>query len=139
MIISILTLMLNLIALNPQSQVIDTHEESAPKRKLIVFSGSDWCKNCIRFKEEVLSSEVFKDFAKDHIEIITADFPQRTKLPKETIARNEALAEKFNPQGEFPRLVLLSPNGEEGKVIPFTSSLNANAFVEELRDSLQED
>ena len=109
--------------------------QAVNKRKFIVFSGSDWCKNCIRFKSEVLSSEVFTSFAKDHVDIITADFPQKTKLPKQEIVKNEALAEKYNREGEFPRLVLLSEDESDSKVIPYTNQ-TPEEFVAELKANM---
>jgi len=139
MIVFIFLIFLNLTAPNPavfHNKLSDTKaEKPVAKRKLIVFSGSDWCKNCIRFKKDVLSSEVFIRFAKDKIEIVTADFPQRTKLSKEEVSKNEALAEKYNVEGEFPRLVLLSEDESGSKVIPYTSQ-SPEQFVAELKNYL---
>jgi len=138
MLLSILIIFLNLTITNPfdlyQTNLIQS-EKSLVKRKLIVFSGSDWCKNCIRFKQEVLSNEVFTSFARDNIEIVTVDFPQRKKLSKEEIVRNEALAEKYNREGEFPRLVLLSEDGSDSKIIPYTSQ-GPEEFVMQLKNQL---
>ena len=135
----ILFIFLNLTATNPAvfyNKLAYTElQKPVAKRKLIVFSGSDWCKNCIRFKKEVLSSEVFISFAKENIEIVTADFPQRTKLSKEEITKNEALAEKYNTEGEFPRLVLLSTDESGSKVIPYTGQ-SPEQFVAELKNYL---
>ena len=138
MLLSILIIFLNLTITSPfnlyQTDLVKS-EKPVVKRKLIVFSGSDWCKNCIRFKKEVLSNEVFTNFAKDNIEIVTADFPQRAKLSKEEISRNEALAEKYNKEGEFPRLVLLSEDGLDSKVIPYTSQ-GPEEFILQLKNQL---
>lgn len=96
-------------------------EREVTKTRLIVFSGSDWCKNCILFKRNVLDTPEFKTFAKENLELVTADFPQKNQLSKEQIAKNEALAEKYNPKGEFPKLVLISGDGSEYKEIPYTN------------------
>lgn len=117
---------------NSITEPATTINQTIAKRKFIVFSGSDWCKNCIRFKSEVLSSQVFTSFTKDRIDIINADFPQKTKLPKDEVAKNEALAEKYNPEGEFPRLVLLSMDESDSKVIRFTNQ-TPEQFVAELK------
>ena len=138
MILLIIFISLNLTVINPdfngKSNVAEA-QKSVAKRKLIVFSGSDWCKNCIRFKKEVLANEVFIVFAKDNIEVITADFPQRAKLSKEEVAKNEALAEKYNTDGEFPRIVLLSPDESGSKVIPYTGQ-SPEQFVTDLKNYL---
>ena len=123
-------------AVNIHSSIDQTTvNQSVNKRKFIIFSGSDWCKNCIRFKSEVLSSDVFTSFAKDHVDIITADFPQKTKLPKQEVMKNEALAEKYNPEGEFPRLVLLSEDESNSKVIRYTNQ-TPEEFVAELKANM---
>ncbi|TDE12537.1 thioredoxin family protein [Dyadobacter psychrotolerans] len=138
MTILIFILSLNLTTLSPLEFISRDHpvkkQQTAEKRKLIVFSGSDWCKNCILFKKEVLNSQMFQDFAKENIEIVTADFPQKKQLSAEEVKRNEALAEKYNKQGEFPKLILLSADESEGKIISYSQS--PEKFVAELKSLL---
>jgi thiamine biosynthesis lipoprotein len=77
----------------------------------LVFSGSDWCVPCIRFEKEVLSDSNFIRFAKENLVILKAEFPQKKRLEPNIVKRNELLAEKYNPSGLFPHLVLLEPDG----------------------------
>jgi thioredoxin-related protein len=81
---------------------------------LMVFAGSDWCRPCIQFKQDILASEVFKAFAKDNLTILYLDFPSRRKnqLSAEQKQHNEALAEKYNGSGAFPHIVLMNVEGE---------------------------
>ncbi|SHF47972.1 thioredoxin family protein [Pedobacter caeni] len=81
---------------------------------LVNFSGSDWCGPCIRLKKEILESEVFETYAKDHLVLVRADFPRQKKnqLPSEQVKLNEALAEKYNPNGKFPYTLLVDENGK---------------------------
>jgi thiol-disulfide isomerase/thioredoxin len=109
--------------------------EMAPRPRFIIFSGSDWCKNCIQLRQKVLETPEFKMFAKENLEIITADFPQRTHLSKEQISRNEALAEKYNPKGEFPKLVLIGENGTQYKEVVY-SNQSPQEFIEDLKSLL---
>jgi len=83
---------------------------------LINFSGSDWCGPCIRERKEILENEVFEKYASDHLVLVRADFPRQKKnqLSKEQIKRNEALADKYNPEGKFPYTILVD---EHGKVV----------------------
>jgi thiamine biosynthesis lipoprotein len=74
-----------------------------------VFAGSDWCANCIRFEKKILSTKEFLSFADENIVILKADFPQRTPLSAPLQEQNASLAEKYNPNGVFPYLLLLSP------------------------------
>ncbi|MCT4624298.1 MAG: thioredoxin family protein [Schleiferiaceae bacterium] len=81
---------------------------------LLVFSGSDWCANCIRLKKVVFDDPNYSNVEKDHFLKYTADFPRVKKESPEYYKQNEKLAERFNPKGNFPFLVLLS---HEEKVI----------------------
>ena len=81
---------------------------------LMFFSGSDWCKPCIMLKTNVLESEAFTAFANESLILLELDFPYRKKnlLSKEQTEHNEQLAEKYNPNGQFPYLVMLDEKGE---------------------------
>ena len=83
---------------------------------LLSFSGSDWCIPCIRLHKDIFESKVFTDFADEHLELLNADFPRlkKNQLSKEQQKSNEALADKYDPQGSFPYTVLLT---EDGKVV----------------------
>ncbi|MGE0587315.1 MAG: thioredoxin family protein [Cyclobacteriaceae bacterium] len=101
------------------------------KPLLLVFSGSDWCAPCIRFNKNVLSQDDFIHFASDHFILLKADFPQRKKLPDPIRQQNERLAERFNPSGLFPHILLLNP--DESKKGTFTyRNQKAGDFINEL-------
>ena len=125
MALSIIYCLLNISLLTHSANIFPVSSRMAEgevmRARLIVFSGSDWCKNCILFKKNVLDTPEFKSFAKENLELITADFPQKNQLSKEQAAQNEALAEKYNPKGEFPKLVLITGNNSEYKEIPYTN------------------
>jgi len=93
-------------------------EEAAKSHKLIVvnFSGSDWCGPCIRLRKEILESNTFTDYAGANLILVRADFPRQKKnqLSKEQVKLNEALADKYNPDGKFPYTLLVD---EHGKVL----------------------
>jgi len=80
------------------------------KNIAVYFCGSDWCANCNRFKREVLSVPEVDSLLDNAFVYYTADFPQATKQEKHVVSANEFLAEKLNPAGEFPVLVIASPD-----------------------------
>ena len=84
------------------------------KQILINFSGSDWCGPCIRLRKEILETEAFEKYAGEHLVLVRADFPRQKKnqLPAEQTKLNEALAERYNPDGKFPYTVLTDEKGE---------------------------
>ena len=79
---------------------------------LLLFSGSDWCRNCILLDHEVVSSTEFNQLAEHHLILLKADFPRKRKnqLPEGQQSLNQSLAAKFNPEGEFPKAILLDAN-----------------------------
>ncbi|MES2266957.1 MAG: thioredoxin family protein [Bacteroidota bacterium] len=91
-------------------------KEAQRTHKLIVinFSGSDWCGPCIRTRKEILETGTFENYASDHLVLVRADFPRQKKnqLPKDQVKRNEELADKYNPDGEFPLTLLVDENGK---------------------------
>lgn len=90
--------------------------EAAKSHKLILinFSGSDWCGPCIRERKEILEKEAFENYAAEHLVLVRADFPRQKKnqLSKEQTKLNEALADKYNPDGKFPYTLLVDEHGK---------------------------
>lgn len=80
------------------------------KNICMIFSGSDWCANCIKLKKNVLDTSAFESYASENFIVLILDFPSEKKnaLPKDQIKKNEVLAEKYNPEGSFPRIIVLS-------------------------------
>lgn len=102
---------------------------------LLNFSGSDWCGQCIRMRNEIFSTPQFLSMADAGFIFITADFPRnkKNKLSIELQKQNNQLADKYNPDGKFPFTVLLNA---EGKVIKFWDGLpkeNITQFLQEIK------
>jgi thiol-disulfide isomerase/thioredoxin len=104
---------------------------SANKKVLLVFSGSDWCAPCVQLENKILSTTTFIDFANKNLIIIHADFPQRKKLSKEIQSQNDALAEQYNPTGEFPEIVLLRSDKSVVKKLSY-SNQSTDEFINEI-------
>lgn len=105
---------------------------------LIVFAGSDWCKPCIQFKKDILQSTAFSDRLNDRLVVLYLDFPAKRKnrLSKEQTAHNEALAERFNKSGAFPKLVLVDANEAVLSTLKFQGQA-ALDFVHEVQTVLK--
>lgn len=87
----------------------------------MVFSGSDWCKPCIRLKQEVFETDDFKVYANQHLSLLQIDFPRKRKhqVDEKVRAYRNTLAEKYNPNGLFPRVLLLDSTGKVKKEIAY--------------------
>jgi len=83
------------------------------KKILLVFSGSDWCGPCIKMDKNLWSQPDFQAYAAKTLVFFKADFPRRKKnqLSSEQQKVNNQLAEIYNPEGYFPRVLLLDAQG----------------------------
>jgi thioredoxin-related protein len=112
-------------------------KEAGNNNKLILlsFSGSDWCGPCIRMKKEIFGSDAFNNYASEYLVLVRADFPRQKKnIPdKEQVLRNEALADKYNPQGKFPFTLLLDASGKILKEWDGLPKLTPEQFVDEIK------
>lgn len=79
---------------------------------LLVFSGSDWCGPCISLDKRIWQSQEFKDYSSKYYNLYKADFPRKkgNALAASMVKENKVLAEKFNPKGYFPLVVILDKN-----------------------------
>ena len=118
-VISFGAMLLFTIAGFSQTWITDLDEAKAlatkeNKKIILVFQGSDWCAPCMKLDKEIWSTEEFKTYAAENYVMLQADFPKRkaNKLPEEQQQKNNALAEKYNQQGFFPHVVVLSASGK---------------------------
>jgi len=93
--------------------------KAANRPILAVFSGSDWCKPCIMYEQEVFAKPEFMAYAKDKLVLAHFDFPRMKKNQPTAVQSklNEAAAAQLNREGDFPLAVIISP---EGKVLAKT-------------------
>lgn len=96
------------------------------KKIVLVFSGSDWCAPCMKLEKVVWKSEAFQAEAQKKWVLVKADFPKKksNQLAPEITLGNKILAEKYNKEGSFPLVVLLS---ESGKILGMTGFKNVTA------------
>jgi thioredoxin-related protein len=118
---------------NPDQAFLSAQQ--ANKHVLLVFSGSDWCLPCVQVNKTILSDSAFRHFASENLVVIEADFPQKSKLSPEQVARNEKLAEAFNPNGNFPYLVLLNPDKTIITILDYLH-YDAVGFIGEIKSAL---
>lgn len=112
-------------------------ERAQKEHKLILlkFAGSDWCLPCIRMQKEIFEDSSFIHFAQKSLVLVKADFPRlkKNKLSDSQKNKNEKLAERFNPKGDFPLTILVN---EKGKVLQRWEGypkLTPQEFVEQLK------
>lgn len=115
-LVLVLFLMLSVVPNEWLTNFDAAKEKAKEDNKLILlnFSGSDWCAPCIKMKKEVFESETFFSKSDKQLVLVRADFPRSKKnqLSPDQTKHNEALAEKYNPDGKFPFTLLLDANGK---------------------------
>lgn len=106
---------------------------------LIVFSGSDWCKPCIQLHKELFETEAFRQYAKEHLVLVKADFPYRKKnqLSKAQKAHNEKLAARYNPDGEFPLAVFTDASGRVLGSFGYDKGKNPEDYINQFKKYLK--
>jgi len=107
------------------------------KEILMVFSGSDWCKPCIRLEQQIFTSDIFQAYALEHLVLLKVDFPRRkeNRLSDDQLAHNERLAEQYNEAGAFPHLLLISWDGHVLRIID-APPMDPGQFVQSIEDTL---
>lgn len=90
-------------------------QAKATNRPIVaVFSGSDWCKPCIMYEQEVFAKPEFAEYAKNRLVLAHFDFP-RLKKNQPSAAQlklNEVAAEQLNREGDYPLAVIIAPDGK---------------------------
>lgn len=117
---------------------LESAKKDAKEKKhmiLLNFSGSDWCAPCIATKRDYFESESFISMAKDNLVLLNADFPRKKKnqLSPEQTKKNEALAEKYNKEGNFPLTLLLDSNGKIIKSWAGRPEIPVDKWVKEIK------
>lgn len=96
-----------------------TEDFSAAKRRakaekklvLMDFTGSDWCRNCMRLRGQVLDTPEFEEYAQDKFVFMEVDCPRNKKLPDKLAKQNNELCNTYHISG-FPTLLVVTPKGE---------------------------
>lgn len=103
---------------------------------LLNFSGSDWCGPCMRLRKEILDNDVFTKLADSSLVLVNADFPRNKKnqLSPQATKQNEALADKYNPDGKFPYTLLLDADGKVLKTWDGLPEESAAKFTDQVKD-----
>jgi thioredoxin-related protein len=116
---------------------MDSAKQVAQKREvpiLMVFAGSDWCRPCMQFKQQVLTNEAFLAYADTALVILYLDFPAKKKnqLDSGQLKHNEALAERYNKSGAFPAIIMLNAQEEILAKLVYRQQ-TAEEFIQELQ------
>ena len=108
---------------------------------LLNFSGSDWCGPCIRMHKEIIESDAFTKLADTDLVLVNADFPRSKKnqLPAKQQELNNAMADQYNPKGDFPLTLLLNADGKVLKSWVGLPDVKAEGFTAQVKELIDAD
>jgi len=108
---------------------------------LLNFSGSDWCGPCIMLRRQILDDTVFLQMADTSLVLVNADFPRKKKdqLSPQQQSINNALADQYNAEGQFPRTLLLNADGKVLKTWDGNPGVKPEAFAKEVENLVTAD
>ncbi|MEM9280791.1 MAG: thioredoxin family protein [Verrucomicrobiota bacterium] len=79
---------------------------------MLNFTGSDWCGWCKLMDEQIFAQDVWNEFAKENVFLVTIDFPEdKSIVPEKYAARNDKLREEFEVRG-YPTYIVLDSDGK---------------------------
>ena len=103
--------------------------KSENKVVMLDFTGSDWCRWCIKLNKDVFSKQEFIDYAKKNLVLVEVDFPRKKKQSAELIKANAALEKKYGIEG-YPTIIVLDKEGKKIGELGYESS--PKTFIEKL-------
>ncbi|HTR30926.1 MAG TPA: thioredoxin family protein [Puia sp.] len=109
------------------------------KHILLNFSGSDWCGPCIMLRKQILDNADFLQMADSSLVLVNADFPRSKKnqLSQQQQSLNNAVADKYNPQGKFPFTLLLDADGKVLRTWDGFPNEKPADFAAEVREAIE--
>ncbi|MEN8192652.1 MAG: thioredoxin family protein [Bacteroidota bacterium] len=103
------------------------------KQVLVQFSGSDWCKWCIKLNDEVFHKPDFAAYAKDNLVLVNLDFPRSVPQSEEVKNYNRSVATKYGVRG-FPTVLLMDKKGNVVRVTGYQPG-GPKAYVEHIKEA----
>ena len=135
-LILFLALSTQLFAQTDYLHINRAYEQSTTESKpiMLVFSGSDWCKPCIQLKKDILESPEFTEIS-DQVIFMYLDFPYKkaNRLSKAETKHNEQLAEQYNKEGHFPRVLFINNKGELLQEVLYEKGKPTETFIANIK------
>lgn len=82
------------------------------KPVMLFFTGSDWCKWCVKLQDEVFNTDEFREWAAQNVIMVEVDFPQGVQLPGSQRMLNETLKKTYEDRIEgYPTALFIDSQG----------------------------
>ena len=113
--------------------------EAEASGKLVVadFTGSDWCRWCVRLEKEVFETSEFREWSRQNAVLLKVDFPRKSGQAIRIKVQNKKLAEKYASSIKgYPTILILDA---KGNVVASTGYVKGGpqAWLTELESQLK--
>ena len=90
----------------------DALAEAKASGKLVLanFTGSDWCKWCVKLENDVLETEEFEQWSTDRVVLLKLDYPRSGNQTDAIREQNDSLKKKYQITS-FPTVLMLNGDG----------------------------
>ena len=101
-------------------------EQISTGKPMAVLFYTDWCSNCKKLRETVLSTPEVENFLGGFITV---------KVNPEENGANQALADSFGVAG-YPTFLVIPPGDQEPRLVRRTSNVTPQQFIAACREAL---
>jgi thioredoxin-related protein len=105
--------------------------ETENKDILIILTGSEWCRPCVRMEKDVIEQTDFVDFANSSFVIFEINLPKHLDLNSKVVKDYNYFKNKYQTNS-LPSLILVDKNGTEKTRIT-NGRLSADNVIKKLK------
>lgn len=103
-------------------QVAKNKAESTNKNILIVLTGAEWCKPCVKMEKNVMQAKEFIDYANENLVLLELNLPRHWDYDSKLIKDYQHFKSKYQSNA-LPSLILVDTQGKE--IMKMTSYLSS--------------
>ncbi len=104
------------------------------KHVLVFFTGSNWCKWCVKLNKEVFNKKDFQKYAEDNLVLVSLDFPRPDNQDDSIKKYNIEKATQYRISG-FPTVIILDKNGKKMLVSGYLPG-GATSYINHIEKAL---
>lgn len=103
-------------------EIAKKESESSKKNILIILTGSEWCKACVKMEKNVINSNEFIEYANENLVILEVNLPRHWNYDSKVVKNFERFKNKYKTNS-LPSIILVDKDGKE--ITKMTSGLNS--------------
>lgn len=93
-------------------EIAKKEAEVSNKNILIILTGSDWCKPCIKMEKNVIENNEFIEYANQNLILFEINLPRHLDYDSKIVKNYIYLRDKYQTNS-LPSLILVNSEGKE--------------------------